>query len=151
MVKAALTAVERFVAEPALAIVGVSRSGAKFGNAAAKELAAKGYRVYPIHPGATEIDGMHCYPTFSALPEHVNAVLVVVPPNEAVHVVRDAALAGVHQVWLQQGAESPDVLDACRTLNLSVVAGECILMFAKPASFHKLHGWIKGMLGHMPH
>lgn len=148
---AALSPVERFVAEPALAIVGLSRSGAKFGNAAARELVAKGYRVYPIHPAATEIDGMHCYSRFDELPEPVNAVLVVVPPSEARRVVQDAAKAGIHQVWLQQGAESPEVLEACRALNLSVVSGECILMFAKPASYHKLHGWIKGMLGHMPH
>lgn len=146
-----VTAVERFVAEPALAIVGVSRSGAKFGNAAAKTLAAKGYRVYPVHPGATEIDGFRCYPTFEALPESVNAVLVVVPPAEAVKVVHDAAKAGIHQVWLQQGAESDAALAACRAHNLSVVAGECILMFAKPASFHKLHAWIRRVLGNRPH
>lgn len=147
----AVSAVERFVAEPALAIVGVSRSGAKFGNAAAKTLAAKGYRVYPVHPAALEIDGFHCYPSFDALPEHVNAVLVVVPPVEALKVVQDAAKAGIHQVWLQQGAESADVLAACRAHNLSVVSGECILMFAKPASFHKLHAWIRRAMGHMPH
>lgn len=147
----ALKAVERFVAEPALAIVGVSRSGGKFGNAAARELREKGYRVYPIHPGAQEIDGMPCYGSFDALPEHVNAVLVVVPPQEALLVVRDAAKAGIHQVWLQQGAESAEVLEACRSLNLAVVSGECILMFAKPASFHKLHGWLRKAIGHMPH
>jgi len=146
----AVTAVERLVAEPALAIVGLSRSGSKFGNAAAKELAAKGYRVYPVHPGATEIDGFHCYPSFDALPEHVNAVLVVVPPAAAVKVVEDAAKAGIHQVWLQQGAESADVLAACRARNLSVVSGECILMFAKPASYHKLHAWLRRALGHLP-
>lgn len=148
---AGLTTVERFVAEPALAIVGVSRSGAKFGNAAARELRAKGYRVYPIHPGATSIDGMPCFARFEDLPEHVNAVVVVVPPHEALSVVRAAAKAGVHQVWLQQGAESPEVLEACRSLNLAVVAGECILMFAKPASFHKLHGWLRRTMGHLPH
>ncbi len=146
----AVTAVERFVAEPALAIVGVSRSGAKFGNAAAKELAAKGYRVYPVHPGATDIDGFRCYPSLAALPEPVNAVLVVVPPAAAVQVVQDAAKSGIHQVWLQQGAESDEVLAACRRLNLSVVSGECILMFAKPASFHRLHRWLRRALGHLP-
>ena len=150
-VSAALSTVERFVAEPAIAIVGVSRSGGKFGNAAARELRAKGYRVYPIHPGAEEIDGMHCYADFEALPEHVNAVLVVVPPHEALSVVRDAAKAGVHQVWLQQGAESADVLNACRALNLSVISGECILMFAEPAAFyHRIHRWVWRLLGKLP-
>lgn len=147
---ATLTAVERFVAEPALAIVGVSRSGAKFGNTATRTLAARGYRVYPVHPRATEIDGFPCYPSFEALPEHVNAVLVVVPPAEGVKVVQDAAKAGIHQVWLQQGAESAAVLAACRALDLSVVSRECILMFAKPAGVHKLHAWISHALGHTP-
>lgn len=146
-----LSTVERFVAEPALAIVGVSRSGGKFGNAAARELVAKGYRVYPIHPEATEIAGLRCYPSFAALPEHVDAVLVVVPPDAAVGVVRDAANAGVHQVWLQQGAESPAAIDVARSQGLSVVAGECILMFAKPASFHRLHRWLRQSLGRLPH
>lgn len=143
-------AVERFIEQPALAIVGVSRSGRKFGNAAARELKAKGYRVYPIHPSATEIDGMRCYSSFEELPEHVESVLVVVPPAQAELVVRDAAKASIHQVWLQQGAESPAVLDTCRTLGLEVVSGECILMFAKPGSYHRLHKWVWQLLGKMP-
>lgn len=143
--------VERFVAEPAVALVGMSRSGRKFGNAAARELISKGYRVYPIHPAASEIDGVRCFSTFDELPERVNAVLVVVRPAEVVQVVRDAARAGIHQVWLQQGAESPEALQVCRSLGQSVVAGECILMFAKPASFHRLHRWLRQVFGRMPH
>jgi hypothetical protein len=50
--------VEAFVSEPALAVVGVSRTGKKFGNIACRELRAKGFRVYPIHPSADRIDGV---------------------------------------------------------------------------------------------
>lgn len=53
--------VESFLAQPALALVGMSRSGKKFGNVAYRELTAKGYRVYPIHPAADSIDGVRCY------------------------------------------------------------------------------------------
>ncbi len=144
-------AVDAFLAEPALAIVGVSRSGKKFGNYASKALREKGYRVYPVHPSAKTIDGVECYRRFDELPEEVGAVLVVVPPIEAATVVRDAAAAGVRHVWLQQGAESPDVIKVCRELGVEAVAGECILMFARPGGFHKAHGWLWRLLGKSPH
>lgn len=140
-------AVETFLAQPALALVGASRSGKKFGNFARRELQAKGYRVYPIHPTAAMIDNVQCYTRFADLPEHVNAALIVVPPEEAVKVVREAAAAGIHRVWLQQGAESPEVLHVCQELGVEAVAGECILMFAKPTGYHKAHQWVHRLLG----
>jgi hypothetical protein len=44
----------------------------------------------------------------------------------------EAAAAGIHHVWLQQGAESPEVLKACRDAGIDAVSGECVLMFARP-------------------
>jgi len=144
------TAVDAFLARPALALVGMSRSGQGFGNYAFNALTHKGYRVYPIHPSADTIDGHPCYHRFADLPEHVDAVLIVVPPEEAAIVVKDAAAAGVHHVWLQQGAESPQVLAACRDAGVNAVAGECILMFARPAGFHKVHRWAWKLAGKLP-
>lgn len=143
--------IDAFLAQPALALVGISRSGKKFGNLAFRELVAKGYRVYPIHPAADTIQGARCYQRITDVPEHLDAALVVVPPAEALRAVRQAAAAGIHHVWLQQGAESPEVLDVCRELGLDVVSGECVLMFAKPASYHKVHRWIWQILSKLPH
>jgi predicted CoA-binding protein len=142
--------IDAFLAEPAIAVVGVSRSGKGFGNAAARELRRKGYRIYPVNPEADLIDGDRCYRALDALPEPVGAVLVVVPPGQALRVVREAAAAGMRHVWLQQGAESPQVIQACADLGLDPVAGKCILMFAEPTGVHKLHKWIWGCLGKLP-
>jgi predicted CoA-binding protein len=144
------TAIEAFLAQPTLALVGMSRSGKNFGNLAYRALAAKGYHIYPIHPNATIIGGVGCYRNFAALPEHVENLLVVVPPAEAVTVVRNAAAAGIRRVWLQQGSESREVLFACRDLGLDVISGECILMFARPTGYHKAHHWLWGLLGKLP-
>jgi hypothetical protein len=143
--------IDAFLAQPALALVGISRGGKKFGNLAFRELVAKGYRVYPIHPAAETIEGARCYQRITDVPERLDAALVVVPPAEALRAVRQAAAGGIHRVWLQQGAESPEVLDACRELGLDVVSGECVLMFAKPTSYHKVHHWIWQILGRLPH
>ena len=131
--------IDAFLAEPAIAVFGVSRSGRKFGNIACRHLREKGYRLYPIHPVATTIDGMTCRSRLAGLPEPVGAALVVVSPHAAGDVIRDAVAAGIKKIWLQQGAESPEVLTVCRELGVEPVAGECILMYAKPTGFHKAH------------
>jgi predicted CoA-binding protein len=148
--KASRASIDAFLAEPAIAVVGVSRSGKGFGYAAACELRRKGYRIYPVHPEADVIEGERCYRSLVALPEPVQALLVVVPPERALGIVHEAAAAGITRVWLQQGAESPRVIHACAELGLEAVSGECILMFAKPTGVHKAHEWIWGLLGKLP-
>ena len=145
-------AVDGFLAERTLALVGASRSGRKFGNMVLKELTAKGYRVLPVHREAAEIDGHAAYASFAELPEKPGGVIVVVPPDRSAEVVRDAAAAGIGRVWLQQGAASMAAVQAAEATGLSVVHGECILMFAEPtASFHRVHRFIWKVLGRLPH
>jgi len=140
-----------FVSQKKLAVVGVSRQGKKFGNMAFRELKAKGYKLLPVHPQAETIEGERCYPSLAALPESVDAVLVVVPPAETEKVVREAAAAGIKRVWMQQGAESPAAIKVCQDNGLSAVHGECILMFAEPAAwFHRAHRWAWKLLGKLP-
>jgi uncharacterized protein len=91
---------------PALALIGMSRSGKKFGNFVYRTLTSKGYLVYPIHPSATTVRGVRCYSRFSDLPEQVEGVLIVVPPAQAINAVRDAAVVGIRLAWLQQGGVS---------------------------------------------
>src|ERR1051325_2666895 len=137
--------IDSFLAQPTLALIGMSRSGKKFGNFAYRALASKGYQIYPIHPNAAIIGGVRCYRDFAALPEHVENLLVVVPPAHAVTAVCSAAAAGMRRVWLQQGSESPEVLNVCRDVGLDVISGECILMFARPTGYHKAHRWLWGL------
>jgi uncharacterized protein len=142
--------IERFIAQPAIAVVGVSRSGKKFGNVAVRELRAKGYRVFPIHPSAPAVNGVPCFRSFRDLPDKVDAALIVVPPHAALDVVRDATAARIHHVWLQQGAESPEVLALCDQLGVETVAGECILLFARPSGIHRAHHWVRRVCGTLP-
>ncbi len=144
-------AVEAFMAQKKLAVVGVSRQGKKFGNAAYKELKKKGYEVFPVHPEAEKVEGDRCYPSLAQLPEQVGGVLVVVPPAQAEKVVLEAHQAGIRHVWLQQGAESEAAIRFCEENGINVIHGKCILMFAEPtAFFHRMHRWVWGVLGKLP-
>jgi uncharacterized protein len=143
-------AIEAFLDNPSLAVVGVSRSGKGFGNLAGRVLRTKGYRVYPVNWSSPTVDGERCYARLSDLPERVNAALIVVPPPQAVEVVREAAAAGIRHVWLQQGAESAEALRVGAELGLNLVAGECILMSAGPTGIHHAHRWLRQVTHRLP-
>jgi predicted CoA-binding protein len=140
--------IQTFVAQKKIAIVGASRGGNKFGNAAAKELQERGYETFYIHPEADEIDGHPTYPNLEAVKDQVESVWVSVPAEQAEDVLRDAAAAGLTRVWIQQGASSPKLVNLGAELGLDLVAGKCILMYAEPVrSFHKFHQVIWKLIG----
>ncbi len=151
MMAAPRSAIERFVSGRTLALVGASATGRGFGSLACKELRTRGYRVLPVHPAADAIQGEPCWRSLADLPAPVERLLVCVKPEKAALVVRDAAAAGVRQIWFQQGAESAAALDTCREFGLEAVHGRCILMFAEPVgSVHSLHRWVLKLLGRLP-
>lgn len=140
-----------FLSHRSLALVGFSRNGKKFSNNAYREMSGKGYRIFPINPATTDVGGVKVYPSFKALPEPVSAALIMVPRSETARVVREAAEAGVTSVWIQQGAESNEAIEACRERKLSVVSGRCILMFAEPAIWmHRMHRGFLRLFGRLP-
>ena len=63
-----------------------------------------------------------------------------VSPKQSAEAVRQAAAAGLKNIWLQQGADSPEALAAAREAGLGPITGKCILMYAQPVtSFHAWH------------
>lgn len=132
------------------AVVGVSRAEKKFGNAIFTELKARGFQMYAVHPEMKEIGGEPCYPNLAALQGKIDGVIVCVQPDKAGAVLRDAANAGVKNVWLQSGAQSAETQALAASLGLKVVAGKCILMYAQPVgSFHGFHRGIMRLFGQL--
>jgi predicted CoA-binding protein len=143
--------VRDFVSQKRIALVGISQKGNKFGNIAFKELRKKDYELFLIHPTAKEMDGFPCYPNLRSLPEQTDGVLISVHPDKTEDVVKDALEAGIKRIWMQQGSESEQAIKYCEDHGLSVVHGECILMFAEPVAFlHRLHRGIWKLLGKYP-
>jgi predicted CoA-binding protein len=142
--------IEQFVLQKRIAVVGMSRSGKKFGNMAAKELKAKGYEIFAIHPEVTEVDGFACSPNLTSLNGKIDAVWISVPPAKVSPVLAEAAEIGLKNIWLQQGAWSAEVQQTIDQLQLQVVSKKCIMMYAPPVkSVHKFHRTIKGIFGRL--
>jgi predicted CoA-binding protein len=142
--------VEGFLAEMALAIAGVSRSGKGFGNSVLKDLIGKGYEMHPIHPEVDEVSGFRCYRSVADLPTEVGGLILVVPPDQSEKLVRQARDAGIKRVWMQQGAESAEAIRYCSENGIDAVHGECVMMFAQPTGVHRFHRWLNGVFGKLP-
>jgi predicted CoA-binding protein len=144
-------AVNNFLSNKSIAVVGVSRDKKKFGYAAYKHLKDRGYKVLPVNPNVAVIDSEKCYPNLSSIDEEFNGVLLVIPPEQSGKVIKEANDLGVKSIWFQQGSSSEEAVKFCMEKGMSVVSEECIMMFAEPVeSFHKFHRWIWKLFGKLP-
>jgi predicted CoA-binding protein len=140
--------IKEFVQSKQVAILGASRSGAKFGNTIANELKQRGYEVYLVHPEGVEIGGEPSFPSLEAVKGKTERVIICLPPASTVGALREAAAAGFTKIWLQQGAQSPETAVVAQELGLDLVTGKCILMYAEPVtSFHSWHRGFAKLFG----
>ena len=112
----------------AVAVIGASPDPAKFGNKAVRAYRQMGFEVYPIHPTAAEIEGEKAYPSLDAVPRaDFERVTFYVPPAVGMGVIDQVARKQVSEVWLNPGAESPELEARARELGLNVIVGCSIL------------------------
>ena len=151
MERVPLSSVETFLAQKNIAVLGVSRSGNKFGNSAYTELKKKGYNTFAVNPNADEICGEKCYKNIMEIPATVDGALLAVNKNEIDKTVMELISHGVKNIWMQQGCETDSAIELCKEHGVNTVYKECILMFAQPVeSVHKFHRFIKKVFGQLP-
>jgi uncharacterized protein len=140
-------AIAGFLAERTIVLIGASRQTGSYSSAVRRELEGKGYRVLPVNPAG----GAGFFPNMAALPEKVDAALVMVPKLAAEAAVREALAAGVRRIWLHQGSVSKAAARAAAEAPDGHVVGRCILMFLEPVqSIHKFHRTLARLLGRLP-
>jgi uncharacterized protein len=149
--KTSMADVNAFLNHKRMAVAGVSRDSKKFGNVIFKDLIKKGFEPIPINPNVDEIEGHKCYPNLSALPEKIEALVLVTSPAQSLLLVKEAAGQGISNIWIQQGAESPEVLDYCEEQKINCISGRCIMMFTEPVkSIHSVHRFFSKLFGFYP-
>lgn len=144
-------AIDDFLSQKNLAILGVSRNPRKFGNAVLKGMKTKGYNIIPVHPVAEAIENEKCYKSLSEIPFPVDGAILSIKPEAVEKAVEEINAAGIKRIWMQQGSESKNAIEYCIKNGISVISGECILMFAQPMEFfHRAHRWVWGVIGKLP-
>ena len=93
-------------------------------------------------------DGDKTYPDLRALPGKVDGVVVEVPREETLDVVRQAADAGIKNVWVHMNRDTPEVVAFAQERGLNLLTGTCAVMYVTPGfSYHSIHKWLNKLLG----
>jgi uncharacterized protein len=110
-----------------VAVIGASSNRAKYGNKALRAFERQGYRVIPINPNEAEVEGHRTYASVLDVPERIDMATVYVPSDIGVRVLEDVAKKGIPELWLNPGADEPEVVARARELGLNPVIACSIL------------------------
>lgn len=122
--------IRKFLSQKTFALAGASRSGEGFGCKVMHHMIERGYEILVVHPLASEIEGVHCYPSLAAVPKAVDGLILIVPPDQSEDLVREADIIGIRRVWMQPGAESEDAIAYCEERCIEVIHSACLLVLA---------------------
>lgn len=113
---------------PRAAIVGASTDRAKYGNKSVRAHINAGFEVFPVNPRGGEIEGLAAFKSLEDVPPgRLDRVSIYLPAGAAMAVLEQAARREVGQVWLNPGADDPEVVARAEALGLDVICGCSIL------------------------
>lgn len=104
-----------------VAIIGASADRAKFSNKSIHAHQRAGYDVYPVHPKEEIIEGLTVYKSVLDVPVALDRVSLYLPPAIGVKVIDDIAKKGCKELWVNPGAESPELMEKAATLGLNTI------------------------------
>jgi len=104
-----------------VAIIGASSNRGKYGNKALRAFEQQGFHVLAINPNEREVEGHRTYPSVLDVPGAIDMATVYVPPDIGVRVMEDLAKKGIPEVWLNPGADGPEVIERARVLGIKPI------------------------------
>ena len=79
---------------PSVAVIGASNDRSKWGNKSVRAFQQRGFKVYPVHPTETNVEGLATYKSISEVPERPEMVTVYVRPQVLLKLLPDIAAKG---------------------------------------------------------
>ena len=104
-----------------VAIIGASNDRRKFGNKALRAFRQQGYKVIPVNPNEKMVEGIPAVPSVLDIEGPVDMATVYVQPDVGVGVMEQVAAKRISEVWLNPGADDPDVVQKARSLGVEPI------------------------------
>lgn len=104
-----------------VAVIGASNDRRKYGNKAVRAFRDCGWRVFPVNPNESAVEGLPTHPSVDDIAEHLDVVTLYVPPTLGIQLLSGIAAKRPGQLWVNPGAESPELLAEAERLNLCAI------------------------------
>lgn len=107
-------------------VIGASERQHKYGNKAVRAFLRQAHEVFPVNPrlareGVT-IEGLTVYGDVTGPPGPIDWATVYLSPVQGIALLPDLAARGdVAELWLNPGAESPELVAEARRLGLNPI------------------------------
>ena len=110
-----------------IAMVGASSDPTKFSYGVLRVLSETGYDMIPVNPNeaGTEIRGMLCMESLSAIERPVDMVDVFRSSRAAYRVAEEAIEIGAKVLWMQIGVRNDEAAQLAEAAGLKVVMNRC--------------------------
>jgi predicted CoA-binding protein len=109
------------VSQTTVAIIGASADRTKFSNKSLLAHVQAGYTVFPVHPKEESIEGVKCYRSVLDIPVALERISLYVPAAVGVKLLDDIAKKGCKELWVNPGAESPELMEKANALGLNAI------------------------------
>ena len=117
-----------------VAIIGASNDRRKFGNKALRAFRHRGYEVIPVNPNEKMVEGIPAVPSVLDIEGPVDMATVYVQPDVGVGVMEQVAAKRISEVWLNPGADDPDVVQKARSLGFEPILACSIIAIGESPS-----------------
>lgn len=119
-----------------VAVIGASNNRNKFGNKALRAFAHHGDTVLAINPNESEVEGHKTFASVLDVLGPIDVATVYIPPHRGLAVMDQIAEKGIAEVWLNPGADGPEVVARAHALGLKVVRACSIVAIGEnPSSY----------------
>ncbi len=122
---------EIFESTKTIAVVGMSKNPDKSAYSIPAYMKSQGFKVIPVNPTASDIDGVKCYAALADVPDHIDMVNVFRPSEDCPEIVRQAIerhkLKGdISTIWLQLGIAHPEAKKLAEEAGIRYVEDCCL-------------------------
>ncbi len=127
-----MTDLTPLLAQPgaSIAVIGATDRPSKYGGIIYRDLKAKGYKVFAVNPYRDTVDGDPCWKSVKDLPEKPTIANFVIPAGRGLEVLDECEEAGILNIWVQPGAESPELEERLATGPFTYLTRACVMVRA---------------------
>lgn len=110
-----------------ITVAGVSANPEKYGHRIFRDLLKEGYDVVGVNPKGGTILDQEVFESLTNIPRKTELLILVVPAEIGINIIREAKDLGITNIWLQPGAEGDQIVQYAQANNLNLTYNKCFM------------------------